>query len=306
MTRYFRVSVGKNAKFLDYAIANNCIGTDWMVDVDLSGKFGDDWRDFNKEFIPVVRVSDSIDSSIAAGLACGMTWTVARDIDNGDVVLVPTGQGTYRSAKVVGPYEYAPGEPLAHRRAVQWLPQVIDREAVSEPLRRSLSSSGTVVKLESYSKEIDALFGPVTPAIVVADPDVENPLTFVLEKHLEDFLVANWPHTALGETHDLVIDEDGESVGRQYPTDTGPIDILAQSKDGSELLVVELKRGRVSDVVVGQVLRYMGYIAETAPEKKVSGVIVGLEDDPRFRRALSMVPDVRFMRYEVKFRLIDA
>ena len=31
-------------------------------------------------------------------------------------------------------------------------------------------------------------------------------------------------------------------VGRQYPNDTGPIDILAISKDKKELLVVELKK----------------------------------------------------------------
>jgi RecB family endonuclease NucS len=41
-----------------------------------------------------------------------------------------------------------------------------------------------------------------------------------------------------------------------------PIDILAVSKDGTCLLVVELKRGRASDVVVGQALRYIGYVQD--------------------------------------------
>ena len=56
-------------------------------------------------------------------------------------------------------------------------------------------------------------------------------------------------------------------VGQQYPTDTGYIDILAVSKDNKELLVIELKKGRASDVVVGQIQRYMGYILEEIAEK---------------------------------------
>jgi len=43
-------------------------------------------------------------------------------------------------------------------------------------------------------------------------------------------------------------------------TNAGTIDILAISNDRKKLLVVELKRGRVSDVVVGQLLRYMGLL----------------------------------------------
>ena len=34
--------------------------------------------------------------------------------------------------------------------------------------------------------------------------------------------------------------EEGETVGQQYQSDTGPIDILAVSKDKKELLVIEL------------------------------------------------------------------
>ena len=52
------------------------------------------------------------------------------------------------------------------------------------------------------------------------------------------------------------------------------MDILAISKDKSELLVVELKKGRASDVVVGQIQRYMGFaqyeLAELIKLLKVS------------------------------------
>ena len=71
-----------------------------------------------------------------------------------------------------------------------------------------------------------------------------------MEKHLEDFLVRDWPQTALAKEYDIY-EEDGEQAGQQYSTDTGAIDILAVSKDKKTLLVIELKMGRASDVVVG-------------------------------------------------------
>ena len=93
-------------------------------------------------------------------------------------------------------------------------------------------------------------------------------------------------------------------VGQQYPSDTGPIDILAISKDRMTILVVELKRGRASDVVVGQVQRYMGYTRELAePNQNVQGVIIALEDDKKIQRALSVTQNIEFYRYEVKFKL---
>ena len=97
-----------------------------------------------------------------------------------------------------------------------------------------------------------------------------------------------------------------ERVGQQFPTDTGPIDILAVSKDRKTLLVVELKKGRASDVVIGQLLRYMGFVQEELAESEqtVRGVVIALEDDQRIRRALAMVPSIEFYRYEVSFKLV--
>lgn len=304
MTRYFRVSVGKNAAYLADALANNYVGTGWMIEIDLTGRFPDDWRAFNKQYIPVVKVTDHIESNIGAGLACGMTWTLGYSVSEGDVVLVPTGKSSYRVARVTGPYAYAPGADLPHRRPVEWFDDTIERSALSDPLQRSLGSSGTIVILDDYAEEIDARITLHGPEIPVASEQADASV-FALEKHLEDFLVSNWANTELGRTWDIYTDEHGVRVGQQYLTDTGPLDILAQSKDGSEMLVVELKRGKLDDVVVGQVLRYMGYVAELEPTKTVRGVVIGLEDSVKLKRALQLVPNVSYMRYEVKFRLIE-
>jgi restriction system protein len=130
-------------------------------------------------------------------------------------------------------------------------------------------------------------------------------VAFAMEKHLEAFLVENWNRTILSKEFSIY-EEDGEPVGQQYATDAGPIDVLAISKDKKRLLVVELKRGRVSDVVVGQVLRYMGFVKEQIAESDqvVEGAIIALEDDKKMRWALMSVPSITFYRYEVSFTLV--
>jgi len=115
----------------------------------------------------------------------------------------------------------------------------------------------------------------------------------------------NWKQTLLSKDFSIY-EEDGEPAGQQFPTDVGPIDVLAISKDKKRLLIVELKRGRASDVVVGQVLRYMGFVKEQVAEddQTVEGAIIALEDDKRFRWALMAVPSIAFYRYEISFKLV--
>ena len=71
------------------------------------------------------------------------------------------------------------------------------------------------------------------------------------------------------------------------------------------MLVVELKKGRVSDMVVGQIQRYMGYVKDELAEEHqtVRDVIIGFEDDVRIQRALSVAPIIDFYTYKVSFKL---
>lgn len=115
---------------------------------------------------------------------------------------------------------------------------------MTDALKNSTGSIGTVSTITQYAAEIEKLLADqVMVSLIASNPDVEDPAAFALERHLEDFLVQNWAQTDLGKEYDIFV-EDGELVGQQYPTDTGPMDILAIKKDKSELLVVELKKGR--------------------------------------------------------------
>lgn len=176
---------------------------------------------------------------------------------------------------------------------------------MSQNLKNSTGSVGTSSNVSQYAEEIEGLIGNnKPPTLVSTDTTIEDPSVFALEKHLEDFLVKNWNQTELG-IHYSIYQEDGELVGQQYPSDTGPLDILAISKDGKTLLVVELKKGRVSDNVVGQIQRYMGYVKDELAEEhqEVRGIIIGLEDDLKIKRALSVTNNIEFYRYQVNFKL---
>jgi len=308
MKNYYRVMLGKGSRYAAECFAGNFIGVDFEIRQDLSGKLHDDWRAFNKAFIPVMLEIIPGMTKIGAGLRCGFLWTVSKGIQKGDIVLCPDGSGHYHVGEVTGDYYYQPDSVLPHQRPVRWFSQTIDRFDMSEELRNSTGAIGTVSNISRYHEEIEKLIaGGKPPVIISTDPDVEDPTAFAMEKHLEDFLVQNWVQTDLGKEYDI-FEEDGEKVGKQYPTDTGPIDILAISKDRKRLLVVELKKGRASDVVVGQTLRYMGFVQEELAEEgqSIKGTIIALEDDQRIRRALTMVPAIDFYRYQISFKLVKA
>src|SRR3989338_8335681 len=305
MKNYYRIMLGRKSAYAEEAYKGNFIAAGFIKDRDITQHLSDDWRDFNKEFIPLFLEQNSEKTKVSAGLSCSMLWTIAKGVQIGDVVLCPDGKGNYYAGEVTGGYEYHKGEVLPHRRAVRWFSKTIPRHDMSESLKNSAGSIGTVSNITKYANELGALLSGSSPqTITTTDETIEDPSVFALEKHLEDFLVQNWKSTELGK-HFNIYEEDGEIVGRQYPSDTGPIDILAISKDKKELLVIELKRGRVSDIVVGQVQRYMGYVKDELVDgdQAVRGVIIAFEDDMKIRRALSVAQNIDFYTYKVNFKL---
>jgi RecB family endonuclease NucS len=93
--------------------------------------------------------------------------------------------------------------------------------------------------------------------------------------------------------------------GNQYPTDVGRIDILAVHKTQPRFLVVELKRNQSSDQTIGQTLRYIGWVRKHLAKdgQSVEGLIIAHKMEEEARYAISTLPNVRMMTYEVEFRL---
>lgn len=302
---FYRIMLGAKSVHAKACYEGGYIGGDWGIRQNLADNLPENWREFNQIFIPVFLEGRPDKTKIAAGLACGMLHTICSGAKVGDIVLCPSGTGIYFVGEIISEYYFVDDE-LPHRRKVKWFDKGLAREELSEALLNSAGSIGTVSNLTKYAEELESLLdGHKPPSLVHEDKDVEDASVFALEKHLEDFLVSNWSSTSLGRHYDIYTD-DGEIVGQQYPSDTGPIDILAISKDQKTLLVVELKRGRASDVVVGQIQRYMGYVKHdlAEPGQEVKGLIIALEDDLKLKRALSVTSNIDFFRYEVNFKLI--
>jgi hypothetical protein len=129
---------------------------------------------------------------------------------------------------------------------------------------------------------------------------------FVLERHLEGFLLENWDQTPLASEWAIYSTSEDPEAGNQFPTDVGPIDILAVHKTKPRFLVVELKRNQSSDQTVGQVLRYMGWVEKHLAKeagRTVEGLIIARKIDKGASYALSLLPQISMMKYEVGFSL---
>jgi len=133
---------------------------------------------------------------------------------------------------------------------------------------------------------------------------------FVMERHLEDFLVDNWEQCTLAADYALY-EKDGDIVAQQYPTDVGRIDLLARGKNlegPRDWLVIELKKGKTGDQAVGQVLRYMGWVWHNLAKQaeEVRGLIIAREVDDGLRYATAELPRVDVKLYRVNFELLHA
>jgi restriction system protein len=297
MPTFYRVHLGSGGKYANECIAGGYIGVSFRIPIDFTGAFGESWREFNKRFIPQYQQIHADSSRIAAGIAGGAIYVIGQQMQNGDYVISPMGDGTYRVGRISGDFHFAPNQNLPHRRGVQWLNTIYQRDQLSAELVKSIHSQMTVINLSEseYDEEMHRLINiPIAPP-----PAVDTAYEFALEKHLEEFLIKHWNTLPIGQEYDIFKD------GQQFPTDTGPIDILAISKDQKRLLVVELKKGRTSDATVGQILRYMGFVKANLLEshQEVHGLIIAYSDDQSIRNALSVVPNVQFAKYQVNFSL---
>lgn len=133
------------------------------------------------------------------------------------------------------------------------------------------------------------------------EEDIEN---FGLESHLEDFIVENW--NKLKELNDYEIyQKDGDYVGKQFITEIGRIDILAKHRQSDDYLVIELKKGKSSDAVAGQIMRYLTWVEKNlAQGAKVRGLIIVGDTDKSLEYSIQQVSHkVDLMKYSVKFNL---
>jgi hypothetical protein len=126
-----------------------------------------------------------------------------------------------------------------------------------------------------------------------AEESVSFSSAFGSEENLQKYLESNWNQTELGRIWKL------EKRGK-YLTPVGEIDLLAKHKEQDRWLVIELKLDKDSDKVVGQTLRYMGWVTLNlaAQEETVEGLIICSFVDSLLLHALICASRIGIMRYK--------
>jgi len=143
------------------------------------------------------------------------------------------------------------------------------------------------------------------PDVFSKQAEPQEEMEFALEKYLEDFIWDNWNKIDFGEKLHKFIDKDGNEGKQYYTEDAGYIDILAKDSKGN-FVVFELKKGRKNDEVIGQALRYIGWVRKNLATKGVNvrGVIIVGVKDPKLEYALQEISDkVSVKLYKISFKL---
>jgi restriction system protein len=245
-------------------------------------------------------------------------WSFYHETTVGDVVLARRGrsrlvgigtvQGSAFYDTTKGRERVTTGPLYANFLPVRWEQRDID-------YGRQMFAIGTIYTINR--EKFEALTSGIVPAGV--DPDEPMPavesaeaIEFALEKHLEDFMIQNF-ESIFGKELRLFTDESG-GLGQQYPTideegaESGRIDILAIDPTTSDYVVIELKKGRESDKVVGQILRYISWVRDNlcTSGQNVRGIVICSRADKKLQAAIKPVAHlITVKQYKVDFQLLD-
>jgi restriction system protein len=236
-------------------------------------------------------------------LYANMLWNFYHGINPGDIVIARRGRKSLAAVGKVAQRAFFQPNKNPYATHSSFLP------VTWEELPRDKTFSDIVFPMHTVAELSETQYATLvgTSAQEMRLPQaVEDAAEFVLEKYLEEFIVTNFASIFKGAMQ-IFTDSDG-NFGQQYTTDIGSIDILAVERDTNALVVIELKKGRPSDQVVGQVLRYMGWVKQHLCEAKqpVKGLVICRDEDARLSYALTMVSDVSIQYYAVSFRLSEA
>jgi hypothetical protein len=131
--------------------------------------------------------------------------------------------------------------------------------------------------------------------------EVPTEVSIQMEHELEDFLINNLGLIEGGL--ELYTDEQGKN-GRQYLTDVGTIDLLCKNK--GDFVIIELKKGRISDAVVGQISRYIGWVRENLAEgHSIRGIIIVHDFDLKLKYAVLANDNLEIKYYKIQINFIS-
>jgi restriction system protein len=240
-------------------------------------------------------------------LIANMIWAFYHEIGLGDFVIARRGRKTLAAVgKVIRTAFYEPGKnPSSHPNFIEVEWQEQPRDKVFPTLVFPMHTLTQISDVQ-YNNLLEGSDTSTAISAISEPTEVVDQNAFVLEKYLEEFIVSNFDMIFKGK---LRIYEDAEGDdGQQFSTDIGPIDILAVEPDSGSFTVIELKKGRPSDQVVGQILRYMGWVKKNLCKdgQVVKGLVICRDPDPKLSYALEMTNNIDVRYYSVSFKLRES
>jgi YhcG PDDEXK nuclease domain len=279
-----------------FDLANNLISIGWA-------QLGDISKMSRQQLAEAVASTYSDKPPGTKGLFSNMMWAFYHEIGPDDVVIARRGRKILAGVgKVTGPAVYSPAKNphTTHPNFMDVSWQESPRDLVFEnivfPMHTLYETTG-----EKFREFVKGDGGKLIES--AEQQKLEDPNAFVLEKYLEDFIVSNF-ETIFKKEITLYVDSEG-NYGQQYTTEVGPIDILAVDSKLNSFVVIELKKGRPSDQVIGQVLRYMGWFKKNLCHdgREVKGLIICRDSDPKLSYALEMIKNIDVRYYTISFKL---
>lgn len=295
-----------------YDLEHNTIAVGWSEMGDISHLSREDLENVYKKTYSDRKTKAVITKDLNA------LWTFYHEIHEGDVIVARRGRKRILAiGKVVGSpfYDETKGRERLGGKAVDYytnfMPVAWDNKNID--FDRQVFSFYTIYEISE--EKLKSLLVYETEKVIqdFEEPELAASETeFILEKYLEDFIVSNFGIIFKGKL-ELYTEPDG-SPAQQYPVlnregkISGRIDILAIDKITGDFVVIELKKGKESDPVVGQTLRYMGWVKENMCEstQSVKGLIICKEVDERLDYAIKAVSDrINIKKYKVDFQLLE-
>ena len=288
--------LGPSSCFAEECRYNNYIGVNFEVFEDLSASLAkfNDWKDFNKTYIPIYQNAKPDKSAVASGLACGFLWTVCKGLEIGDIVLCPNGKGAYFVGRISSDYIYVPGTDLPHRRKVDWMDKVVLRSSMSERLRNSAGSIGTCCDITKYSVELEQLIkeaGVVAPTSgndlnddidPIQDPEELMSMTNAqlqnkLADDLLDFILTLTPEQFEKLVLKLLVKMGyGEAHHTGKSGDEGIDGVIDEDKLGLDVIHIQAKRYAIGNNISRETLQ--AFVGALAGQNARKGIFITTSD----------------------------
>ncbi|MCB9098824.1 MAG: DUF1016 family protein [Anaerolineales bacterium] len=309
MTRYWVIAPfeSKNPEMFDkvwqFDLVNNVISIGW-------GQLGDVSKMSHETLFEAVATVYPDKPKATKSLYTNMLWSFHHEINPGDVVIARKGRKILAAVgEVMKGGFYAPGKNSYLASPDNSHPNFLEVKWLDQPRNKIFPNivfpMHTVYEI-TESQYLSLVEESAPESFITSNEMIENQNEFVLEKYLEEFIVSNFNAIFKGK---LKIYEEAEGIdGQQYSTDIGLIDILAIEQASNSFVVIELKKGRPSDQVVGQILRYMGWVKQNLciDGQQIKGLVICRDPDPKLSYALTMVNNIDVRYYSVSFMLRSA